>query len=385
MEKLLHQRILNHCEKCKVIEPSIKVEQATEIFDDSKNYLIVAQESIPLGILIRERLFSILSSRYGLSLYNRKPVESIMHRQILQVQNTMRIEEVLCLVDQTHFDFGEVVIVMDGKKIQGLLTLETLFDLLTQIQHEVGQDQMCTIEENVKSVSQVSKFIQEMTLSMNQSEETGKKIQSAANGGKKALDHIINHIQSIENIVANQMEQFDILQKQMQEIIPLVDSIKKIAKQTNLLSLNASIEAARAGEQGAGFQTVAMEVRNLSNQVDFSVKQIEAYMRETLQETAVTHRQVTQGHQEAQTASRLLTIVDSQFSELFDLSFSLGEEVVKMTQVMRATEDQMECLEKSMTSMEDQVRSNQQQLFYFENIKNNQRQYLSNEKIANVG
>ena len=64
------------------------------------------------------------------------------------------------------------------------------------------------------------------------------------------------------------------LQEQAGEITKITSTIKEIAAQTNLLSLNAAIEAARAGEHGLGFNVVATEVRNLSRLVERAVIEV---------------------------------------------------------------------------------------------------------------
>lgn len=75
-------------------------------------------------------------------------------------------------------------------------------------------------------------------------------------------------IQTIEQDHKKYVDQFKVLLSQIREINVLVDSIKNISAQTNLLSFNASIEAARAGVAGKGFRIIANEVKKLSDDTD---------------------------------------------------------------------------------------------------------------------
>ena len=83
-------------------------------------------------------------------------------------------------------------------------------------------------------------------------------------------------IEIIEKDHQKYMEQFKILLSQIKEIHALIDSIKNISAQTNLLSFNASIEAARAGVAGKGFRIIANEVKKLSDDTDKTSETIKA-------------------------------------------------------------------------------------------------------------
>ncbi|PLV57125.1 methyl-accepting chemotaxis protein [Thermotoga sp. SG1] len=93
-----------------------------------------------------------------------------------------------------------------------------------------------------------------------------------------SVDQVVDRVNEASSQIAETLEN-------IKSIEELVQSIMKIARETNILALNATIEAARAGEAGRGFAVVASEVQNLSNETNRVTKQIEIKTREIIEST----------------------------------------------------------------------------------------------------
>nr|WP_163498941.1 methyl-accepting chemotaxis protein [Helicobacter suis] len=111
-------------------------------------------------------------------------------------------------------------------------------------------------------------------------------LTSSANQQNKNLLHTSKSIEAITESIASISQKSEGMIAQGQDIRNIVEIIKDIADQTNLLALNAAIEAARAGEHGRGFAVVADEVRKLAERTQKSLGEIEANINVLLQSIA---------------------------------------------------------------------------------------------------
>jgi methyl-accepting chemotaxis protein len=108
----------------------------------------------------------------------------------------------------------------------------------------------------------------------NESSEVLASSESRLDSNRNLIDSMKSHIQTRIDATREEQSRITHVVNEARSLESLVDLIKHIAGQTNLLSLNAAIEAARAGEQGRGFAVVADEVRKLSDQTSEAVSKI---------------------------------------------------------------------------------------------------------------
>jgi methyl-accepting chemotaxis protein len=178
-------------------------------------------------------------------------------------------------VDKLHHSITDVV-----KSIKpltslsadlGSLTSETL--AISAKQNQATEQVSLVVEEMVTSVKAVSSNASSASEAANQADK-------AAKNGRDIVTKTVASINGLAEEVERAGEVIRKLEADTGNVGTILDVIKGIAEQTNLLALNAAIEAARAGEQGRGFAVVADEVRTLASRTQDSTQEIQKVIEE---------------------------------------------------------------------------------------------------------
>ena len=222
------------------------------------------------------------------------------------------------------------------------------------------------IELQNDSSTQVAAAMEEMTHQIHDVSRNAEAAEQAANDtasnastGKNVVSKTITAIETLSSNIETVSKVTADLAQESNNIGSVLDVIRSIAEQTNLLALNAAIEAARAGEHGRGFAVVADEVRTLASRTGKSTDEIQAMIAK-LQEGAKAAVEAVKSSQEisistveqASSANTSLDEIDRLVSVITDMN----------GQIARATEQQTSAADEVNLRINDLSQSTEQSL-----------------------
>ena len=201
-------------------------------------------------------------------------------------------------------------------------------DSVRLVENSAGQ-----ITQMAESIEYVANTSSELSNSAEQVSETTSSVMATLANGVNCSNTSQETIEAVASEVGDMAKELALLQEESSRIGSVLDVIRGIADQTNLLALNAAIEAARAGEQGRGFAVVADEVRALAHRTQESTVEIQS-MVEGLQEKSTNAvNSISRGHKLTQESLNYSAEVVSALGEI-GLSF---QEVDSLTSQMASS------------------------------------------------
>ncbi|MDI5875507.1 methyl-accepting chemotaxis protein [Shewanella xiamenensis] len=166
------------------------------------------------------------------------------------------------------------------------------------------------------------------------------KTHDNAQMGQTEVEQTIVKIRQLSEQINTSASVVDELERDSETIGSVLDVIRGIAEQTNLLALNAAIEAARAGEQGRGFAVVADEVRSLAMRTQSSTQEI-ANIIQTLQSRTraivqlmdASQKQGAESAEQAAAAGELLKLINNDVRNIMDMSTQIAAAIEEQSMV----------------------------------------------------
>ncbi|WP_222833001.1 methyl-accepting chemotaxis protein [Pseudomonas sp. SC3(2021)] len=163
------------------------------------------------------------------------------------------------------------------------------------------QQQNNEIEQAATAVNEMTVAVEEVARNAVSTSEASNQSTQAAREGRDQVVKTVDAIQTMTHDVQSTAQMIEGLAAQGRDIGKVLDVIRAIAEQTNLLALNAAIEAARAGEAGRGFAVVADEVRALAHRTAQSTQEIEKMVAGIQNGTGEAVSSMQQSNQRTQT------------------------------------------------------------------------------------
>jgi methyl-accepting chemotaxis protein len=162
------------------------------------------------------------------------------------------------------------------------------------------QQQFREVDQVATASQEMSATAQDVARNAAQAAEAAHDVDQATHEGLTVIDQTTNSIGTLAAELNRAMAQVETLAQSSDQIGSVLEVIRAIAEQTNLLALNAAIEAARAGEAGRGFAVVADEVRNLAQRTQQSIEEIRQVIERLQNGTRDVVTAMQQSHHQAQ-------------------------------------------------------------------------------------
>ena len=215
------------------------------------------------------------------------------------------------------------------------------------------QRQNDELAQAATAVNQMTTAVEEVARNASAASAAAQDSRSSADLGQRRVEETLTTIHALHAAVASSSGEIDGLAAQVQRISGVLDVIRGIAEQTNLLALNAAIEAARAGEAGRGFAVVADEVRALAARTQQSTGEIEDMIGaiqggagKAVDAMATSNQQAAACLEVAAAAGEALAEIGRHIMQITERNLSISAATEEQAQVARE-------VDRNLTSIRD--------------------------------
>ncbi|XLX41857.1 methyl-accepting chemotaxis protein [Ectopseudomonas mendocina] len=258
------------------------VQAARAQFQESVDRLLMVMAGSAIGLLL---VLALLSLPLAASIT--KPVQLIKSKLDDMAAGEGDLTQRLPVTSQDELgelatSFNAFVAKIHALVQQVSVTTDQLFGLVGGVSSQAQRSEQAMAAQRhetdqvATAINEMSAAAHEVAQSAQRAAEAARETDQQGQEVKRVVDGNIAHIHDLVGEVRSSSESLDSLRRDVQGIVSVLEVIRAIADQTNLLALNAAIEAARAGEAGRGFAVVADEVRALASRTQQSTGEIQS-------------------------------------------------------------------------------------------------------------
>ena len=347
--------------------------------DTAQNTLNFAIAVVLLVVVIVAYLFAgfFFSVQNGVS-----QISSVMERLSdgdlnvrLNLSTRDELVQIAHSVNKMIENFSHVV----GKIVSSSDRVASSSEELSAITEQTGQSmsqQQFQTEDVAAAMNAMAESAHDVSENINNTVQAANQAHKETAAGQKMVDESIQAVQKLSQQIEGASGVIHELEQDSENINTVLDVIKGIAEQTNLLALNAAIEAARAGEQGRGFAVVADEVRTLAGRTQESTEEINQVI-EKLQKGSRKAVQVMSDSRDE--AYEVVAQAKKAGESLANISLAVARINEMSQQIAQVTEKQnMTCKEINKSIMDISKMSN-------ETAVGAKETYYASEDLARLG
>ncbi|CAH7140362.1 Methyl-accepting chemotaxis protein [Vibrio chagasii] len=339
----VHQQMLENTQRTATLSSigdslAIAVADAQSILEQQKQALtpeLQASETRSIQIIILLTGVALVIGMTSAVLVTRSITKGIA--QVKQITNELSQGNLNVEVNiESKNEIGELLTNME-------ITIESLRDIVGQVNRssvrigEMSESLNQVTNNSSTNATQLNSEMMNISTAVDQLASSTSEIAASANHasqvanqatenvamGLKEVDKTLHEIGSADESMQVSSQKVTDLHKESMNIGAILEVIKGVSEQTNLLALNAAIEAARAGEQGRGFAVVADEVRTLAKRTQDSASQIDELItslqrgaKDALESIKESHSTVSDASTQAQQASQNLHVINQHIQDL---------------------------------------------------------------------
>ncbi|ABI40848.1 methyl-accepting chemotaxis protein [Shewanella bicestrii] len=227
---------------------------------------------------------------------------------------------------------------------------------LNSVTHSATQDMSLQQNETqlvASAITEMAASAVEVAASADTANKLSEDAKAQALLGRETVTRATHSMRELASKVEASATTIEQLRNDSDKIGAVLDVIRAIAEQTNLLALNAAIEAARAGEQGRGFAVVADEVRSLASRTQESTKQIQQIIQTLQDRSGSAATMMGQSREATNSTVEQVTQVESALSTITEMVMSITHSVSQMAHAAEQQSTVVEEINMSINSVND--------------------------------